>query len=96
MTNLWMALPWIVAAAVLIVIAPVVVGAYLRSRRSRNVRCPATRTDAMIEVDAWHAAQTAFPGPPDVRVKTCSHWPELAGCDEACVHPVAAGAVPLR
>jgi len=85
MANLWMALPWIVAAAVLIVIAPVVVGAYLRYRKVRTVRCPATGTNATIEVDAGHAARTAFPGPPHVRVMECSHWPDLEGCDEACV-----------
>lgn len=85
MTNLWMALPWIVAAAVLIVIAPVVVGAYRQFRKARTVRCPQTGTEATIEVDARHAARTAFPGPPDVRVATCSHWPDLEGCDEACI-----------
>jgi hypothetical protein len=85
MANLWIALPWIVAAAVLIVIAPVVVSAYLRYRKSETVRCPHRGTDAAIEVDARHAARTAFPGPPDVRVKACSHWPDLEGCDEACV-----------
>jgi hypothetical protein len=85
MTNLWMALPWIVAAAVLIVIAPVVTTVYLRYRKRQTVRCPQTGTDATVEVDARHAARTAFPGPPDVRVKTCSHWPDLEGCDEACV-----------
>jgi len=85
MTNVWMALPWIVAAAVLIVIAPVVGGAYLRYRRRQVVACPETGTAATIEVDALHAARTAFPGPPDVRVTFCSHWPTLEGCDEACV-----------
>lgn len=90
MANLWMVLPWIVAAAVVIVIAPVVVGAYLRYRDARTVRCPTTGTDAVVEVDAVRAARTAFPGPPDVRVKTCSHWPDLDGCDETCVRPAPA------
>lgn len=85
MTNLWMALPWIVAAAVCFVIVPVVVGTYLRYRRSRMVRCPETGEEAVIEVDAPRAALTAFPGPPAVRVKGCSHWPDLEGCDETCV-----------
>jgi hypothetical protein len=96
MTNLWMAIPWIVAAAVLIVIAPVVTGAYLRYRGSRTVRCPRTGTDATIEVDAGHAARTAFPGPPDVRVQTCSHWPDLEGCDEACIRSRAAAEAHLN
>ncbi len=85
MANLWMALPWIVAAAVGIVIAPVVVGAFLRYRAARAVQCPTTGRSAVVEIDARRAARTAFPGPPVLRVKHCSHWPDLEGCDEACV-----------
>lgn len=85
MANLWMALPWIIAAAVVIVIAPVVVGAYARYRSPRSVRCPTTGTNAVVDIDAPRAARTAFPGPPLLRVRRCSHWPDLEGCDEACV-----------
>jgi hypothetical protein len=85
LADVWKAVPWIVVAAVVIVILPVVAAAYFRYRKSMSVRCPETGTDAEIQVDASHAARTSFPGPPDLRVQTCSHWPEREPCDEECL-----------
>ena len=85
-----MGTPWIIltaigALALGYVVVPVMVDALLRFRRSRVVRCPETALLARVGLDARHAALTAVPGPPDVRVANCSLWPEKYGCEEKCV-----------
>ena len=81
----WIILTAIVALAIGYVLVPVMIDALLRFRRSRLVRCPETGLLATVALDARHAALTAVPGPPDVRVADCSLWPEKSGCEERCV-----------
>ena len=63
------------------------VAAFLRFRHARRVRCPRTGRPATIALDCWHAAVTAFPGPPRMHVERCSQWPAHHDCGEACVAP---------
>lgn len=95
MTDLWVPIPWIVGTAVVFafVIAPFVVTALLQHRDHRTVHCPKSKAAATVQVDASHAARTSFPGPAEVRVETCSKWPELEGCDQECLR-VAEGDAP--
>jgi hypothetical protein len=91
-----MGTPWIIltaigALALGYVVVPVTIDAFLRFRRHRIVRCPETGLLATVGLDARHAALTAVPGPPDVRVAACSLWPEKRGCEERCVAPGAGG-----
>ena len=83
----WIILTAIAALALGYVIVPIMVDALLRFRRRRTVRCPETGLLAMVTLDARHAALTAVPGPPDVRVADCSLWPEKQGCEERCARP---------
>lgn len=90
-----MAAPWITLAAIaalglVYVIAPIVAGVFVRFRGKRDVRCPETGLFAELEIDARHAALTAVPGPPEVRVANCSLWPEREHCDQRCVAHAAA------
>jgi hypothetical protein len=75
----------IAGVALAFVILPVSVDAYLRYRDPRRVRCPEASCDAEIDIDAWHAAVSAVPGPPRLHVAHCSLWPLREGCAEACV-----------
>jgi hypothetical protein len=90
-----MAAPWItlIAMAVLAlayIVAPIVAGVFFRFRGKRTVYCPETGLTAEMEMDAGHAALTAVPGPPRVRVARCSLWPDREGCEQRCIAHAAA------
>ena len=76
--------------AVLIVLLPVAARVYFRSRGPRWVVCPDTGRVAHVQLDAWHAAATAVPGPPGRYVVACSEWPANAGCTRKCMSGPAA------
>jgi len=84
-----MAAPWITLAAMAAlafgyVVTPIMAEAFFRFRGRRTVRCPETGLTAEVEIDARHAALSAVPGPPKVRVAECSLWPDRAGCEQRC------------
>ena len=85
MSNPWTVLAGLAGIAVLYVLLPVMGDAFARFRGSRGLRCPETGTTAEVGVDAGHAALTAVYGEPDVRVGSCSLWPERQGCAQRCV-----------
>lgn len=66
-------------------VVPKAARAYLRYRGSRVITCPETRAPAAIEVDAKHAALTAAASYPDLRLKSCSRWPEREDCGQECL-----------
>jgi hypothetical protein len=86
MMTPWVTLLAIAMLAMVYVVVPVVGDVFARYRRRRTLRCPETGTDASVQIDARHAALTAIPGPPELRVEDCSLWPERKGCQERCVH----------
>jgi len=67
------------------VVVPVALAVNRRFRGPRTVVCPETGGAAEIELDAWHAAVTAMPGPPRLHVAACTRWPERARCRETCL-----------
>jgi hypothetical protein len=71
--------------AVYIIVFLVTADVHLRFRKPRTVVCPETGLGEEVQVDAWHAAATAVPGPPDVSIATCTAWPRRAGCERRCV-----------
>lgn len=81
----WITLAAIAAVALVYVVAPIIADTFLRFRGRRTVRCPETSLAAEVEIDARRAALTAIPGPPEVRVRACSLWPDREGCQQACV-----------
>jgi hypothetical protein len=90
-----MAAPLITIAAILgvalvYVLLPIVADVFVRVRGRRTVGCVETGLVAEVKLDARHAALTAIPGPPALRVKDCSLWPERAGCAQECVAQAAA------
>lgn len=75
----------IVALAALYFVVPLVAGTYLKFRGDRLVTCPETRKPVAVEVDASHAALTSAFSHPDLRLKTCTRWPERQGCGQECL-----------
>ena len=75
----------LITLAALYFVVPFVVGTYIRYRGKRVITCPETRQPAAIEVDAGHAALTAAVGHPDLRLKSCTRWPEREDCGQECL-----------
>jgi hypothetical protein len=84
MTAPWTTLIAIVVLGLGYVVAPIVAGVFFRFRPRRVLRCPETGFTAEVQIDARHAALTAVPGPPRVRVARCSLWPERGDCEQNC------------
>ena len=74
-----------IAAAVLYFVVPRMARVYLKYRGKRVITCPETRKPAGVEVDVAHAALTAATGNSDLRLKSCSRWPERQDCEQACL-----------
>jgi len=66
-------------------VVPLLAGTFLKFRGKRVITCPETRKPAAVEVDAAHAALTAAVSHTDLRLKSCSRWPELEGCGQECL-----------
>ena len=77
----------LVVAAVYFVV-PLVVGTYIRYRGKRLITCPETRKPAAVNVDAGHAALTAAVGHSDLRLKSCTRWPEREDCGQECLSQI--------
>jgi hypothetical protein len=75
----------IAAIGLVYVVVPVVLDVYFRLRGRRTVACPETGLAEEIELDAWHAAVTAVPGPPRLRVERCTRWPARERCKQGCL-----------
>jgi hypothetical protein len=57
-------------------------------RGQRVVVCPETRRYVAVEVDALHAAATASDGEAELRLRSCTRWPERRDCEQDCVHQI--------
>ena len=79
----------VLTLAVLYLVIPFGARAYLRFRGKQVITCPETRKPAAVEVDARHAALTAAISQPDLRLKTCSRWPERLECGQECLLQVS-------
>ena len=67
-------------------VIPPAIEAYMKFRGKRVITCPETRTPVGVNVDVKHAASTAvFSRRPDLRLTSCSRWPERQDCDQDCV-----------
>lgn len=80
----------IVAVGALFVVLPVAVAAYRKYRGTRLVTCPETRETAAVEVNAAQAALSAVAGNPQLRLQTCSRWPEREHCGQECLQQIEA------
>jgi hypothetical protein len=83
-----------VVVAIAVVLGAVAVGrlanAWWKYRGQRVVTCPENQKPAGVVVDARHAAATALGKSTELRLSSCSRWPERAGCGQSCLSQVAA------
>jgi hypothetical protein len=55
----------------------------------RVITCPENLQPAAVSVAAFDAAKWfAISGDTDLHLRRCSRWPEMAGCDEACLSQI--------
>jgi hypothetical protein len=66
------------------------VTSWWKYRGERIVRCPENQRPAGVRVDAGHAGLTAIGKSPELRLNSCSRWPERAGCGQACLAQIEA------
>jgi hypothetical protein len=59
-------------------------------RGSRIVNCPETNERAAVAVDAFHAAWPTVGDGTELRLTSCSHWPEKSACAQTCVRQIQA------
>jgi hypothetical protein len=78
----------IVAFAFVCVVATYALRAYIRFRGKRLVTCPETKKVVAVEVEATHAAMTIGQGIPELRLKSCTRWPERQDCGQECVEQI--------
>ncbi|MBI4467898.1 MAG: hypothetical protein HY650_01105 [Acidobacteria bacterium] len=63
--------------------------AYFKYRGTRVVTCPDDKSFVAVAVDTRLAAITAITGRPELRLRDCSRWPEMAGCGQDCLKQIA-------
>lgn len=63
---------------------------YFKNRGRRPVVCPDDDQRAQVEVDNKFALQAAMQGKEQMRVKSCTHWPENGQCGQECLVQVQA------
>jgi hypothetical protein len=64
--------------------------AWWKYRGQRVIVCPENQSAAGVVVDARHAAASSFVGAAELRLASCSRWPEKAGCGQPCLSQIAA------
>jgi hypothetical protein len=72
------ALSWVPAIVVYFV-------ARRRDSGERVITCPETHTTEVVRLDAGHAAWTDLRGEKELRLESCSRWPERADCGQECL-----------
>jgi hypothetical protein len=61
-----------------------------RYRGRRLIQCPENLRPAGVVVDAKHAAATAIGWAPELRLSSCTRWPERHNCGQECLSQVQA------
>lgn len=75
----------LVLTVVLAVYVGIAIATWRRYHGRRVVVCPQTKRPADVTLDLGHAMATAVWDRADLRVATCSDWPDRRGCSEACI-----------
>lgn len=83
--SIYVVAVFVAVAAFFVIVATRV---YLKYRGVRVITCPETHKPAAVTVDATHAALSAAWDLTDLRLASCSRWPEKKGCDEACLKEI--------
>ena len=88
-----MAVPFMVVAIVAglgSIVAWYLSGTWWKYRGPRVITCPENHRPAGVTVDALHVIATGLGKPPELRLDSCSRWPEKAGCGQECLRQIEA------
>ncbi len=80
----------VVLLALVILLAMVAVRAYLQFRGDRLITCPHNCRPAGVVVNSGHALLTTIAGRTELRLKSCSRWPERQDCGQECLSQIEA------
>jgi hypothetical protein len=83
-----MTIAYVFIAALLAAAIYLFVRYFVRARRfagEQVIICPETGKQAMVEVDAAHAAFTSLLGQTDLRLQSCWRWPIEENCGQECL-----------
>jgi hypothetical protein len=80
----------VLAVAALAVALYPLVRSWARARGPRQVTCPQTGLPVAVEVDPVDAAFHAVLGTRELHLRSCTRWPEKAGCGQECLAEIAA------
>jgi hypothetical protein len=87
--TLWSLLAFSVAAIALYVFFGEYLRNWFRFRGVRLIVCPENYQPAAVKVDAKRAARwAALSGEAELRLNTCSRWPEKEGCVQECLSQI--------
>jgi hypothetical protein len=70
-------------------LAFVVLRSYRKLRGPRVVVCPETSEPVAVEVAAMKAALGSVGGEPELRLSSCTRWPERQDCGQQCLAEIA-------
>ncbi len=59
-------------------------------RGNRVITCPENQRPAGVRVNAGHAAASGLVKGPELRLATCSRWPERQNCGQQCLSEIEA------
>jgi hypothetical protein len=79
-----------VLLAMVVLLAGVLGRAFLKYRGQRVITCPENQRPAGVAVDTGHVLRAALGGKTDLRLKTCSRWPERRDCGQQCLEQIGA------
>lgn len=79
----------ILFALSLIPVVLVAVRLYLKHRGTRVVTCPEDEGPAAVRLDVAHATKSLASGEMELRVRSCSRWPEVQNCGQRCLEELA-------
>lgn len=88
-TTLSLVLIAVAVVALCLALAPMV-RAYWKARGERLVTCPETQEPVSVEVDPMDAAFQGLLKTREVHLKSCTRWPERAGCGQECLAQIEA------
>ena len=78
------------AAVFAVIVAVRQARVWWKYRGAAVVTCPNDQLPVGVTLDARHAAVTAGVGAPQLRLSSCSRWPERDGCGQPCLSQIAA------
>jgi len=75
----------VLAAASVVLLGWWLVPAFRRWRGQRLITCPETNEPQTVHIDAAHGTWTSLGASPDLRLKSCTRWPERQDCGQECL-----------